>query len=289
MIKGASSLLKRKSAFAASVLHSIWGRCYQDNSLDTAAQVSFYFALSMFPFLLVLAALVGWIPTTTRWDAFATWLSNYLPTRTQQTMLTLMLDLSRNYGKFLSFGLVLAVWSASTGFLCLMEALARAYGLRDRRGYVKRRLIAMSATVLAAIFLVLCFWIWNAGHLLVISISTDFTRGVFFKREWTIVRAVGTLTMLWLAVNLIHHYLPGRHRRWHWLTFGSSLSVISLFLTSALLNVYVNHSGRMSRVYGTLTGFIVLMLWIYIANLSLLVGAETDTAVAELKTHGAGA
>jgi uncharacterized BrkB/YihY/UPF0761 family membrane protein len=45
----------------------------------------------------------------------------------------------------------------------------------------------------------------------------------------------------------------------------------------------------MSRVYGTLTGFIVLMLWIYIANLSLLVGAETDTAVAQLKTRDAGA
>ena len=102
------------------LVRSVGLRCYRDSSLDMAAQVSFYFVLSLFPFLLLLAAIVGWVPTTIGWDVFARWLATYLPTRSQHAMLALMLDLSHGYGGFLSFGLLLAVWSASTGFLSLM-------------------------------------------------------------------------------------------------------------------------------------------------------------------------
>jgi membrane protein len=53
-------------------------------------------------------------------------------------------------------------------------------------------------------------------------------------------------------------------------------------LTSLGLDFYLRHSVMFPRVYGTLAGFIILMMWIYISTLILLIGAETDTAVAEL-------
>jgi uncharacterized BrkB/YihY/UPF0761 family membrane protein len=53
------------------LLRKIWKRLDADGCADLAAQVSFYFVLSLFPFLLVLASLPGWIPTTDRWEAFA--------------------------------------------------------------------------------------------------------------------------------------------------------------------------------------------------------------------------
>ena len=55
--------------------------------MDMAAQVSFYFALSCFPFLLVLAALLGWVHRSASWDSFWYWLTNYLPTSAQDTVL----------------------------------------------------------------------------------------------------------------------------------------------------------------------------------------------------------
>lgn len=80
-------------------------------------------------------------------------------------MLTLMLDLSRSYRSFLSFGLLLTIWSASTGFLSLMSALSQAYGEKDQRSYLKRRLIAMTTTILAAAFRVIWFGVWNENLL----------------------------------------------------------------------------------------------------------------------------
>ena len=134
MIRGTS-----RGRTLARLLKRTIMRCYKNDSLNSAAQVSFYFVLSMFPFFLVVAALLAWAPTSAGWQTFAKWLSAYFPARTQDTLLVIMLGLSKGYRGFFSFGLILTVWSASTGFMSLMEALSRAYSLRETRNYFKRR------------------------------------------------------------------------------------------------------------------------------------------------------
>src|SRR5215813_11413724 len=161
-----------RSRILVSLLKRIIVRSYKNDSLNGAAQVSFYFVLSMFPFFLVVAALLGWVPTSAGWQTFAKWLSTYFPARTQDTLLMIMLGLSRGYRGFFSFGLVLTVWSASTGFMSLMEALTRAYSNRETRNYFHRRLIALLATFLAACLLIAWFGIWTAGHTLVALLLT---------------------------------------------------------------------------------------------------------------------
>src|SRR5579862_2118452 len=135
------------------ILKRVVVRCYVNDALNSVAQVSFYFVLSMFPFFLLIAALLGWVPTSSGWQMFAKWLAAYFPLRTQDTLLIIMSGLSRGYRGFFSFGLILSVWSASTGFMSLMEALTRAYGLRETRGYFRRRFVALAATFLAACLL----------------------------------------------------------------------------------------------------------------------------------------
>lgn len=259
----------------------IFSRCVKDDSVNLAAQMSFFFVLSLFPFLLMVTGLLGWIPMSSNWEVFARWLSQYFPTRTQQTMLVVMLHLSEGSGRFFSVGLVLAVWSASTGFLSLMEALTRTYCMREWRSYVRRRAIALSATVLAALFLIACFLFWSAGRLLVTWIAADIKRGPLINWEWALLRWIATLLTLVLAVDLVHYFLPPLHRRWRWITPGRMVSVVTLSFITALFNLYVNHAPEFSRVYGALTGFIVMMLWIYLASLSILVGAEIDAVIEE--------
>jgi len=259
----------------------IFERCVKDDSINIAAQMSFFFVLSLFPFLLMVTGVLGWIPMSSNWEVFARWLSQYFPTRTQQTMLVVMLQLSEGSGRFFSVGLVLAVWSASTGFLSLMEALTRTYCMREWRSYLRRRVIALSATFLAALFLIACFMFWNAGRALVNFIAADLKHGPLISWQWALLRWVATLLLLVLAVDLVHYCLPPLHRRWTWITPGRMLSVVCLSFITALFNLYINHTPEFSRVYGALSGFIVMMLWIYLASLSLLVGAEIDAVVEE--------
>jgi membrane protein len=242
-------------------------------AIDRAAEVSFYFVLSCFPFLMVLTVLLGWLHRTG--SSFSHWLTDYMPSIARETVLNAMTDLSKGSGHYFSFGLLLTIWSASTGFLSLMDALTEIYGEKDRRSYLKKRVIAVVAMLVAAVFLVVCFWTWQAGHLLEGLVERD----VALSTQWTVARWLVTLAMISLAVDLINYFLPGKRLRWRWITPGSVFTALSFVIASALLSVYVNHSPNMSRIYGTLTGFIVVMLWIYLVTLSILLGAQADAAL----------
>lgn len=270
----------------ALLLRRVLVRCYENDSLNGAAQVSFYFVLSMFPFFLVVAALLGWAPTSGGWQTFAKWLSTYFPTRTQDTLLVIMLGLSKGYRGFFSFGLVLAVWSASTGFMSLMEALTRAFSLRETRSYFRRRLIALAATFLAACLLIAWFGIWTAGRTLIALALSELNYTPQFDGFATLLRWLMTLLMFGVAVYLINHFLPARPQEKHRLTPGTTLSVLCLSVITGAFNLYMRHTSEISQIYGALTGFIVMMLWIYLASFSLILGAETDTAVNELAHAG---
>jgi membrane protein len=261
----------------ARTLERLWAGWQVDSAADMAAEISFYFALSCFPFLMVLTALVAWLKQTSGLYAFSQWLTDSMPLSAQEMIMSAMADLSKGNGGILSFGLLLTIWSASTGFLSLMKALSKIYGLQDGRSYVKRRAIAIIATFVMALFLLACFGVWSAGHLLGAFFSRDF---VTLDMQFHWFRWLVTLAMVCVAVDLINYFLPSKHLPWRWISPGSVLTTVCFILASALLSLYVNHNPNMARIYGTLTGFIVMMLWIYLINLSILLGAQTDAAVA---------
>jgi len=270
--------------FLVLLLQHVWRRYNSDNCADLAARVSFYFVLSLFPFFLMMAALIGWIPTTSKWGAFTDWLITYFPEDSRRLLLTNMLALSHNYGRYLSLGLIVAMWSASSGFYNLMQALTIAYRLNDTRSYLRRRAISVCATVLVALFLLICFFIWNLGHIFLALVSTDL-HYVVASARLVLVRWLLTLAFLWLGFDLLTYFLPGKPRPWRWFTPGAAFTALAFLLGTAAFDFYVAHSSQISRIYGALAGFIVLMLWIYAANLALIVGAETDSAFLELRAN----
>lgn len=242
-------------------------------AIDKAAEVSFYFVLSCFPFLLVVIVLLTWFHRTAGLTTFSHWLTNYMPLTARNTVVTTMQELSKDSGRFFSFGLLLTCWSASTGFLSLMEALTDVYGQKEARSYLKRRGIAMIATFVAAAFLIGCFSLWRFGHLLGDVVYRDF---VPVNTTGTIIRFVVTLGLICLAVDLMNYFLPAKRLPWRWFTPGSVLTAFCFVIASALLGLYVKHNADMARIYGTLTGFIVMMLWIYLITISILLGAQAN-------------
>jgi membrane protein len=268
-----------------NLLRRIWSRFDRDECIDMAAQVSFYFILSLFPFFLVVASLLGWIPTTSHWQSFAEWITAHFPRQARLMVFATVIELSRGYAGFLSLGVLATIWSASTGFLSLMKALSVAYGVKDSRSYVRRRAIAIGATLVAALFIILSFGLWNVGHVVVGLISNDFRYLLLFQTQWELARWAVTLLLMCLGIDLINYFLPAAQRPWRWFPPSTILLALSFVGATLMFNLYLTHASYIASLYGTLAGFIVLMLWIYIANLILLIGAETDTALRELRSN----
>lgn len=276
----ASNALRENSKqFYWAVVKRVWARVWADDCVDLAAQMSFYFVLSIFPLLLVLASIIGWLPSTNLWHNFAQWISHYLPPYARDVSFHTILGLTHGYSSFFSAGLIAMIWSASSGFMSLIQSLNTANEVKETRGFLKERLIAVLAAVLAAIFLLGSFGLLTAGQLAGTMIAKDMPWFQHFRIWFEVGRWLTSLALLFIGVDLINHFLPNRRRRWRWFSAGT-IFVVALFVGTAFaFDVYVADFANYSKVYGALAGAIVLLLWVYAFSLILLIGAEIDHAI----------
>lgn len=269
--------------FYPNLLKVLWTNVLNDDCLDLAAQMSFYVVLSLFPFLLVIAAVIGWLPSTSLWHDFAQWITNYLPGDSRKLVFSTILDLTHGYSGFFSLGLLGTIWAASAGVSSLIDSLNVTYGVKETRSFWRRRAVALGFTGLAAVFFIASFGALTLGHWAATSLSLDI-KGIHSLRvPFEVARWLATLLLICLALDLMNHFLPNVTRPWRWLTPGRLFVSLTLVGASITFNFYLRYFANYPRLYGALAGFIVLMIWIYIASLILLIGVEMDNAVADLK------
>lgn len=282
---GSTALRESTKQFYGTLLKKVWADVWEDDCVDLAAQMSFFFILSVFPFFLVIASVIGWLPTTNLWHNFAQWMSDYLPRYARDTFFHTVLGLTHGYTSFFSAGLIAMIWSASSGFVSLIESLHVAYELKETRGFWKQRLIALVAVVLSAVFLLGSFGLLTAGHSVMSHIGEDVTWVQRFRPWFEVGRWVITLALILIGLDLMNYFLPDRKRRWRWFTPGTIFAVVMFVATAFAFGAYVSDFANYSRVYGALAGGIILLLWVYLLSLILLVAAEIDNSMEKLE-HG---
>jgi membrane protein len=256
------------------LLNRIGKRIESDDCLDLAAQISFYFSLSLLPFCLVLAVVVGRLPSTVLWRSFVTWIVTYLPVDSQRLIFSTILGLVDVPTGFFSLGLITAVWSASAGFMSLMESLSVIYAGRDSRSYWHKKAASVGVTLFAMLFALALFGVQTFAHVEYKWLSAEPWMPSHTLGE--AARWIVTLAVLVIGIDLVNFVLPDVKRPWRWLPAGSVFVVLALILDSSLTNIYFEHFSSYPRIYGTLGGFIILMIWIYTTSVIVLIGAEVD-------------
>ena len=133
----------------------LWAQLVRDDVIARAAQLSFFFILGLFPFLLFLIATLGYFAetgTVLRANLLH-YLSKIAPAKASTLIHDIVAEISeaRSGGK-LSFGLLAAIWAASSGMDAIITTLNAAYGIREARPWWKRRLVAIGLTLALAVF-----------------------------------------------------------------------------------------------------------------------------------------
>lgn len=251
--------------------------------------MSFYFALSIFPFLLVMASIVGWLPFSNLWQTFAKWIITYLPMDSRHLLFSTIVNLTHGYKSFFSIGVLGMVWAASSGFVSLMESLSKAHGLIETRSFARKYAIAVVSTFAAAFFFIASFGVLTLGHWIRAMVAGTLTNEGFTRVPWELARFVVTLFIMCIGVDLVDHFLPNAERPWRW--FPARSIVVSLTFVAATegVNFYMRHASSFSKVYGAIAGFIIFLTWVYIASLVLLTAAEAERAVRNAERKGASA
>lgn len=263
-------------------------RMARDNVAGLSAQISYYFALALFPSLIVLGAVVGTLPSTYLWDGILKWITHYFPQDTQAFIFQTVASLTQGRNRYLSLGLVGTAWAASGGLMSLMSALNAVYGVKETRSYPRRLGTVFLMLFVLGLLVLATFGLLSAGYWLDQWLRAELTPAVPVAALARVARWTTSIAVTLLSITWLDHTLPNRKRPWRWFTPGTVMIVTGWVLFSSGFDLYVRRIAAYHRTYGVLGGFVILMVWVYVASLIALVGAEVNSELRSWRRDGSG-
>ena len=236
---------------------------------QTAASLSYFLLLTVFPLLICVNAFLGLLNL----DVFQviSYLEGFLPAEGLEVIRGYLAYISGGQsGGLLAAGLIMVLTSASAAFRTIMRALARIYDEPPRRG-----IWSMIVSILFPLGLLLTIYL-SVG----VIVTGDWLSGLlaqeFHIRQvlalWQSLRFLLLFLVLFLFILTMSRLAMPRHTTRTPLLVGSTLSAVTLVAASALFSWFISLSARYSLVYGSLMSIVALMLWLYLCGTVLLLG-----------------
>jgi membrane protein len=250
--------------------------------LGRAAQLAYYALLALFPALIFLTALLGLFSVESFMPELLSYLRDVLPADALTMVQRFLTQVAEGSGaNILSLGALGALWASSSGVTAIMDALNVVFGVKeDQRPFWRVRLIAILLTIGLAGFVILSLGLVLYGPTIGRWIGDLMGFGVAFTWMWNVLQWPVIAGLMLMVVAAIYHICPDRPvKHWRWMTPGSVFAVVMWLVVSLGFKAYVDNFGNYNKVYGSIAGVIVLMLWFYWSGMVLLLGGEINAEI----------
>jgi membrane protein len=280
----------RRGAFA--VARQAFVRFRDDELADSAAALTYYALLSLFPALLLGASLFGLLGQAHAIDEVTRYLSNHGADRSTVDAVGASLRTAQSSrggaGIGLALGLVISIYGASGAFGAAGRGLNRAMRLRERRGMVRRKARDLGCTlaliVLVALALLLVFLGGNVARQLFGELGLGSTAATV----WNLVRWPAAVVVAMVTFAFLYWTAPDRGRaEFRLISTGAAVAVTIWIAASVGFFVYLANFGSYNATYGAFAGAVILLVWLWLSSVALLAGAEIDTVREELNPPAA--
>lgn len=261
----------------------LWRQIWEDELLGRSAELSYFFLFSVFPLLLFLTTLLGYLAgasTALRWNLFW-YLARVSPSQEVTALLTNTLNevtVARS-GPKLYLSLFAAIWIASNGMIAVGRTLNTACGLKETRRWWKRRIISIVLTLIFAILIICALAVIFYGGTIAAILAESL--GVFVAVAWQVVKWPLLLVFVVLSFEMVYNYAPnlGDSPSRQWGTPGAVTAVALFLLASFALRLYLVYFHAYSTAYGSLGAVILLMIWFYLIGFAILMGGEVNSEI----------
>ena len=271
------------------LLKRTWKEVNDDNAYDAAAALGYYFLFALFPMLILMMALLTTFNSTAMLDKTLSMLSHIMPGDSYKLISSELPIVARqSKGGLLTFGIILTIWSASSGVVSVIDGLNRAYEVKEERSFIKRRLLGIALTIALVLLTFVGGGLVVGGDQLAGYIA-DAMNAPWMTTVGTIAGVVLGLIAMFAGLELVFYFGPNVHYpKWYWVSPGSLAAVIIFILGSLGFSQYVRFSNSYSSVaYGSLGAVMVLMLWLFILGLAIVIGGEINSEIAKAAlAHG---
>jgi membrane protein len=252
----------------------------ENDLLGLAGQLTYFFLLSFFPFLIFLVALAGLVldDPESAVRRLVSESAGFLPREAIELLVVYLDRTLRGTGSgVLVFGIVTTLWMGSAASISITKAANRAYGLYETRPFWKLRgtsvLLALGFTLLMASLSLVAFGVETLIGRIGGSLGS-------LLAVWDVARWAFAFAVVTLALSILYYLAPDARVPFKWITPGGFTATILMFTASTALSFYASRLGNYDRIYGQLGAVIVFMLWLYAMGLTVLVGVEINAVLA---------
>lgn len=258
-----------------------WSEFSEDNLTDAAAALTYYAILSIFPALLALVAIVGLVgdPQTVTKE-MTTLVTSIGPKSAAQTFKGPIQELtksSRAAGVLVIVGIAAALWTASGYVGAFMRASNVIYEVEEGRSVIKLRPLQMLVTLVLVILLALTLVALVLTGPLASKVGAAVGIGASAVTVWNIAKWPVLLIVVMFMIALLYYASPNaKLRGLKSIMPGAVLAVAVWLVASAAFAFYVANFGSYNKTYGTLGGIIIFLVWMWITNVAILLGAEIN-------------
>lgn len=256
----------------------------EDDMSTHAAALTYRFLLAIFPFLIFILTVLGALNMEEFFNSMLDEAQRALSPELYSQFENILTQVqSGASGGLLSFGLILAVWSAAGGVRSVMHALNIAYDVEDERGIVKKYLASILFTIGLAVIFLAALALMFLGPQTIQWIADQVGLGTVAVALWTWLRIPVAILLMVLAIALIYYFFPNVDQSFAIVSPGSVFAVVVWIIATLGFSFYLSNFGNYNATYGSLAGVIVLLLYFYISSAVLLVGAEVNAVI--FKAH----
>ena len=263
----------------------LWRQIWEDELLGRCAELAYFFLFSVFPLLLFLTTLLGYVAEAN--PRFQVNLFRYVarisPSRDVTELLNHTLEEIRSArtGAKLYLSLGTAVWVASNGMLAAARTLNTACGLKETRRWWRKRIMAIVLTLAFTALIVCALAMIFYGAEIGEAMAEPMGAGVYFAALWySVLRWLLLLLFVVLSFEIVYNYAPNipAHER-SWGSPGAVTGVFLWLLASYGLRMYLVYFRSYTTAYGSLGAVILLLVWFYLTAFAILMGGEVNSEI----------
>jgi membrane protein len=270
-----------------SILNKTCQNIRANHTMTIAAGLSYYFVMSLFPLLILAASIVSLLPIPNLFDTILAAMQRVIPADSMGLVRGIVNDvITPSKRSFLTIGLLGTLWTASSGFANLIEALDVAYNVPETRPFYQTRALAVGLIFVIGGLLVLGAVSLFLGPEFGTWVAAKLHLSWMFAMMWPYLRWTISVAFAIVAVELMFFWAPNVKQRF-WATLpGAAVGVGFWIATSYVLGLYFQHFAHFNRTYGALGGAVALMVWLYWSWFFILVGAEINSELLKASQKG---
>jgi membrane protein len=249
-----------------------------------SAGLAYYFLMSLVPVLIILTAVVAYLPFNNGMEGMAAFVANVLPRQALPTIENILDTVSLHRTGLLSFGLITAVWLASKAVKGIIMGLDTVYGAQAPRRIWTNRILAFVLTLAVGLLLVIGVLLMLAGPWLGRWLSKVASIESLWLELWPYLQWLISGLIMFSAIELMYVFAPNVPVAGRRTIPGALVAAVSWLALSWGFGFYLQRYGeKLDNFYGIVAAPIAFMIWMYWSSAAILLGAEINCSLDSVK------